>query len=186
MKLNLVAAPSNNFGERKDIVQFIIIHATGTKNLQETLDVLEKRCVSAHYVIDKDGTIYGLVDPDKRAWHAGISDWNGYCAKTGLKGLNDASIGIELQSAAKGRLANEEVCKFDNFSNEQIMSCIELCKRLMRAYNIKLGHVLRHSDIAPNRKFDPGETFPWEIFKQMLAKSISPKSSKLINKQKSE
>ena len=85
MKLNLVAAPSSNFEDRKDSVQFIIIHATGTKTVQETLDVLEKRQVSAHYVIDYDGTIYGLVDPDKRAWHAGVSDWQGYCKKTGFR-----------------------------------------------------------------------------------------------------
>ena len=170
MKLNLVAAPSPNFEDRKDSVQFIIIHATGTETLQETLDVLEKRRVSAHYVIDQDGTIYGLVDPDKRAWHAGISDWEGYCQKTGLKGLNDASIGIELQCAPKDRMENGEVCKFGTFSNDQIMSCVELCKRLMRTYDIRVDHVLRHSDVSPNRKFDPGETFPWKIFKQTLEK----------------
>ena len=95
MKLNLVAAPSPNFEERKDTVQFIIIHATGTETLQATLDVLAERRLSTHYVIDKDGTIYGLVDPDKRAWHAGVSDWKGYCKRTGFKGLNDASVGIE-------------------------------------------------------------------------------------------
>lgn len=172
MKLNLVAAPSPNFEDRKDTVQFIIIHATGTETLQETLDVLEKRRVSAHYVIDQDGTVYGLVDPDKRAWHAGISDWEGYCAKTGFKGLNDTSIGIELQSPPKERLENGEVCKFGNFSNDQIAACLELCKRLMRIYNITPDHVLRHSDVSPNRKFDPGETFPWNIFKKMLEKAV--------------
>ena len=176
MKLNLVAAPSPNFEERKDTVQFIIIHATGTETVQETLAVLEKRRVSAHYVIDLDGTVYGLVDPDKRAWHAGVSDWKGYCKKTGFRSVNDASIGIELQCSPKERLENGEVCKFDNFSNDQIMACVELCKRLMRIYDIKVDHVLRHSDVSPNRKFDPGETFPWDIFKQMLEKETKAKS----------
>ena len=175
MKLNLVAAPSPNFEDRKDSVQFIIIHATGTETVQETLDILEKHRVSAHYVIDQDGTVYGLVDPDKRAWHAGVSDWEGYCTKTGLKGLNDASIGIELQCAAKARLESGEVCQFDHFSNDQIAACIELCKRLMRIYDVTVDHVLRHSDVAPDRKFDPGETFPWDIFKEMLKKETKSK-----------
>ncbi len=175
MKLNLVAAPSPNFEDRKDSVQFIIIHATGTETTQETLDIFEKRGVSAHYVIDVDGTVYGLVDPDKRAWHAGVSDWEGYCKRTGFKGVNDASIGIELQCPAKEILQNGEVCKFDNFSNDQIAACVELCKRLMRIYDISLTHVLRHSDVAPDRKFDPGDTFPWDIFKKMLKKEIQKK-----------
>ena len=175
MKLNLVAAPSQNFEDRKDTVQFIIIHATGTEAVQETLDVFEKRDVSAHYVIDRDGTVYGLVDPDKRAWHAGVSDWQGYCQKTGFKGLNDASIGIELQCPAKETMENGEVCQFDNFSNDQIVACVELCKRLMRIYDIPLPHVLRHSDVSPGRKCDPGETFPWDVFKKMLKKETTTK-----------
>ena len=170
MKLNLVAAPSPDFEDRKDTVQFIIIHATGCKTLQETFDCLARRHVSAHYVIDRDGTIYGLVDPDKRAYHAGVSDWEGYCEKTGFKGLNDASIGIEIQCPPKEFLENGEVCKFDNFSNDQIAACVELCKRLMRAYKVEPKHVLRHSDVSPGRKYDPGETFPWEVFKKMLEK----------------
>ena len=170
MKLNLVAAPSPYFEDRKDKVQFIIIHATGCKTLQETFDCLDKRHLSSHFVIDQDGTVYGLVDTDKRASHAGISDWEGYCERTGFKGLNDASIGIELQCPPKENLQSGEVIKFDNFSNDQIAACVELCKRLMRIYDVKAEHVLRHSDVSPGRKHDPGETFPWDIFKKMLEK----------------
>ena len=174
MKLKLVAAPSPNFEERKDKVQFIIIHATGCETLEKTfsylIDSVKPNRVSAHFVIDTDGTVYGLVDTDKKAFHAGVSDWNGYCEKTGLKGLNDASIGIEIQCAPKEKLKSGEVCKFDNFSNDQIAACVELCKRLMRIYDIQPKHILRHSDVAPNRKYDPGETFPWDIFKKMLQK----------------
>ena len=77
-----------------------------------------------------------------------------------------------MQSPPKERLENGEVCKFGNFSNDQIAACLELCKRLMRIYNITPDHVLRHSDVSPNRKFDPGETFPWNIFKKMLEKAV--------------
>ena len=173
MRLKLVAAPSPNFEDRKDKVQYIIIHATGCETLEKTfsylIDSVAPKRVSAHFVIDVDGTIYGLVDTDKKAFHAGISDWNDYCKKTGFSSLNEASIGIELQCPPKDRLENGEVSKFDNYSNDQIAACIGLCKRLMRIYDIPSDNILRHSDIAPGRKYDPGETFPWEIFKKMLS-----------------
>ena len=172
MKLKLVAAPSPNFSDRKDKVQFIIIHATGAETLEKTfsylIDSVKPNRVSSHFVIDTDGTVYGLVDTEKCAFHAGISDWQGYCERTGYSGLNDASIGIELQCPPLEKAPNGEVIKFGNFSNDQIMACTELCRRLMRIYQIPPKNVLRHSDISPNRKFDPGETFPWSIFQKML------------------
>ncbi len=174
--MKLVAAPSPNFEDRQDKVQFIIIHATGCKTLEETfsylIDSVSPRRVSSHFVIDVDGTVYGLVDTDKKAFHAGVSDWEGYCNKTGFKGLNDASIGIELQCEPRQTLESGEVCQFGEFSNDQIMACLELCSRLMRIYDIPPKKVLRHSDVAPGRKYDPGDTFPWDIFKKMLSQKV--------------
>ena len=162
--MKLVAVPSMNFEERQDKIQFIILHATDTKTLEETfthlIDSVEPNRVSAHYVIDRTGYVFALVPEDCTAWHAGISDWNGYNKKTGRNSLNHASIGIELQCEGDGKGDN-----FKGFTKLQLQACDELVKRLMKRHNIPAQNVLRHSDVAPNRKKDPGRHFPYNKLK---------------------
>lgn len=145
--------PSPNYNDRPDgmKVKSIIIHYTGMASCQDALDRLcdPVSKVSAHYQIDEDGTVYNLVNPDKRAWHAGISQW-----KT-LSNFNDFSIGIELVN--KGHEFG-----YHPFANNQIDALITLMKSLYKNYPIDPQLVLGHSDIAPDRKQDPGELFPWE------------------------
>ena len=105
--------------------------------------------VSCHYFIKRDGTIINMV-PDKFvAWHAGLSCWKSH------KNLNSRSIGIEIQNSGHEN-------KYEKFSKKQIKSLLLLSKILKKKYNIKSKNFLGHSDIAPNRKKDPGEKFPWK------------------------
>ena len=133
-------------------IKYIIIHYTGMQSARESLKRLldKKTKVSCHYFIDRKGEILNLVDDNKIAWHAGKSKWKR------KKNLNDESIGIELQN--KGHFKN-----YEKFTNLQIKSLIKVIKRLMKKYNIKKYNVLGHSDIAPLRKLDPGENFPWKL-----------------------
>ena len=135
----------------KKKIQFIIIHYTGMQSEIESLQKLSnaKSKVSCHYFIGRKGKIIKLV-PDKNiAWHAGKSRWKSF------RDLNENSIGIEL--ANKGHEHG-----YQNFSPLQIKNLIKLCKKLKRQYSIKPENFLGHSDIAPLRKLDPGEKFPWK------------------------
>ena len=105
--------------------------------------------VSSHYLINRKGRIFRLVQDRHVAWHAGKSCWGRY------KNLNENSIGIELEN--KGHQFG-----YTNFKNKQISSLIKLCKKLIKKYKIKKKNILGHSDIAPLRKIDPGEKFPWK------------------------
>lgn len=141
---------SPNFGERKDgkVPRYIILHYTATKDTKTALDdylMNPAAEVSSHYLIEKDGNILQLVEDEKRAWHAGKSFWEGETD------LNSASIGIEIVN-----LGPPEV-----FADEQIESTIALCQILMKKWNIPGQNILGHSDIAPDRKVDPGPLFPW-------------------------
>ncbi len=171
--MKIIAVPSPHFSDRQDKIQFIILHASGTENLEETfsylIDSKPPNRVSAHYVIDRDGTVYALVAEDKTAWHAGLSDFENYAADRGVKSLNDSSIGIELQTPALSKDPKTgEVVTFGEFTPAQFDTCVELCARLMKRYQICAKHVLRHSDVAVNRKFDVGAGFPWDKFKKQL------------------
>ena len=108
----------------------------------------KKNKVSSHFLISKKGEIFYLVDLKKRAWHAGQSYWKG------CNNLNSSSIGIEIDNS--GHHINNE-----NYSKLQISSLCELLKKLSEKYNISPHNILGHSDIAPFRKIDPGENFPW-------------------------
>jgi N-acetylmuramoyl-L-alanine amidase len=101
--------------------------------------------VSAHYLIDEKGNIYQMVDEEKRAWHAGISSW------LGKDDVNSRSIGIEISNR-----------NGDPYTKEQLFSVTLLCKDIMHRHGIKPENVIGHSDVAPDRKQDPGEHFPWE------------------------
>ncbi|MBE6455821.1 MAG: N-acetylmuramoyl-L-alanine amidase [Alphaproteobacteria bacterium] len=155
--MKIIQKPSTHYNERACSIDMIVLHATATPTIQETFYYLiekeEQPRVSSHYVIDTDGTIYQLVADDKRAWHAGLGCWGNI-----LEDINSHSIGIEFQCAASGTQS------FAQFSDKQIQSGIDLCRELMKKYNIKPFNVVAHSDIAPDRKYDPGRTFPWELF----------------------
>ena len=141
---------SENFDIRKKKVSFIIFHYTETKNLEDAIKLLtnKKRKVSCHYVIDYNGSIYNLVDIKKRAWHAGESSWEN------LMDINSRSIGIEIVNPGEKKKIKYKV--------KQINSLIELTKLLKKKFKISDSRILGHSDIAPQRKIDPGIYFPWK------------------------
>ncbi len=180
--IKIISCPSPNFENRKDKISFLILHATATRNLEHTFSFLihsqKPKRVSAHYVIDRNGLIYRLVDDDKRAFHAGLSNWKGYGRKTGRNSLNDASIGIEFQCAVhEGEL--------QGFTKKQINAGLELCRLLMEKHKIEPKNVLAHSDVAPNRRKDPGLHFPWRIFGKagigLWTDRTAPKSRGLLS-----
>ena len=135
----------------KNKIRFVIIHYTGMQSEIESIKRLKnsKSKVSCHYLINRKGDVIQLVQENKIAWHAGKSRWKKY------KNLNDISIGIELVN--KGHEFG-----YEKFSRLQVKSLIKLCNNLKKKYGIKNDNFLGHSDIAPLRKKDPGEYFPWK------------------------
>ena len=152
MKPQTIWQPSPNFSSR---ISCIVLHATATSGIKSPLDWLcnPESKVSAHYLIGTDGTIYHLVLDDKKAWHAGESEWKG------RKGVNTNSIGIEMVNANDGKMIYPEA---------QIAACAELVKHLMAEHGIKREDVIRHADIAPGRKNDP-LGFDMDAFRKRLA-----------------
>ena len=154
MGLNLTKYYSINFSlPKRDSkkIKFIIIHYTG---MRKDSDSLKKLCdfkskVSSHYFIKNNGKIFNLVPDEYVAWHAGISN------RKNDKFLNEQSIGIEINNPGHSH-------GYKNFNKNQINSLITLLKYLLKKHRIKKENVLGHSDIAPNRKKDPGEKFPWK------------------------
>ena len=145
---------SPNFDKKKRInknILAIIIHYTGMQSERESLKKLisPKSKVSSHFFINRTGKIFRLVNEDCVAWHAGKSKWKSY------KNLNKNSIGIELVN--RGHRFG-----YQSFTKIQIKKLIKLCKYLMKKYRIKKNMILGHSDVAPLRKIDPGEKFPWK------------------------
>ena len=136
-------------------IKFLIIHYTGMKKESDALKRLTKiqSEVSSHYFIKNNGDIDLLVPDLYIAWHAGKSSWKNY------KSLNKYSIGIEINNP--GHQFN-----YKKFSKKQIFSLLKLSKVLKKKYKIKKKNILGHSDIAPNRKMDPGEKFPWKYLAQ--------------------
>ena len=153
LALNLTRNYSINFDlpkrSKKNII-FIIIHYTGMKKEN---DAIKRLCdptskVSSHYFIKNNGKVLNLVPDLYTAWHAGKSKWKK------IKSLNKYSIGIEISNPG-------HEFGYKKFSTKQINSLIKLLRYLVKNYNIKKENILGHSDIAPNRKKDPGEKFPW-------------------------
>jgi len=144
--------PSPNFNDRPDGVEVdtVVIHYTGMKTAEEALACMcdPEAEVSAHYMIYEDGDVVQLVAEDKRAWHAGVSFWDG------RENVNDFSIGIELVN--KGHEFG-----YHEFPNEQMEALIELLRGIKSRHRIKKGNIIGHSDVAPERKQDPGELFDW-------------------------
>ena len=151
IKTSLNYSPNFDLKKRKKKqIEFLIFHYTGMKSERAAIDRLTgiQPGVSSHYLIKNNGEIVLMVPVTYIAWHAGISFWRKY------EGINKYSIGIEISNPGHSN-------KYKDFSRKQIKSIIKLSKYLIKKYNIKSGNILGHSDIAPNRKKDPGEKFPW-------------------------
>lgn len=157
---------------KKDI-KVIVIHYTGMQSRIESLKRLtnQRFKVSCHYFIDRKGKILRIVDDNKIAWHAGKSKWKNF------SNLNKNSIGIELVN--KGHRFG-----YEKFSKIQIKKLIKLLLFLKRKYKIQNTNIVGHSDIAPFRKKDPGEKFPWKMLKQQQQLGIWFKLTKFNLKKK--
>ena len=152
MKIKKIFSPNYDRKKRAlNSVQMLVFHYTGMQSERESI---KKLCnpnfkVSSHYLINRRGKIFSLVQNRYVAWHAGKSCWGRH------KNLNKNSIGIELVN--KGHQFG-----YTSFKKKQISSLVNLCKKLIKKYKIKEKNVIGHSDIAPLRKIDPGEKFPWK------------------------
>ena len=176
---NFKAIYSINFNEiprpPKKII-YLIYHYTGMRSEKKAIKRLTDKNskVSCHYFIKRNGEIINMV-PDKFiAWHAGVSCWKNH------KNLNNKSIGIEIQNSGHSG-------KYERFSAKQYKSLYFLTKILKRKYHIKSKNFLGHSDIAPDRKKDPGEKFPWKkLAKKRLClwHNLNEKIIKKFRKQK--
>jgi N-acetylmuramoyl-L-alanine amidase len=142
--------PSPNWDERALPVTMAVLHYTEMESAEAALERLTdpEAKVSAHYLIDENGEVVQLVPEDKRAWHAGASFWRGH------RDVNSASIGIELQHPG-------HALGYRDFADAQIEALVPLLNRIVRTHDIPRANVVGHSDVAPARKTDPGELFPW-------------------------
>ena len=152
--INTTLNYSPNFDHKKrklNQIKFIIFHYTGMKKEKDAIRKLtsDKSKVSCHYFIKKNGKILTLVPDLYNSWHAGISYWKN------RKFLNRNSIGIEISNPGHN-------FKYAKFTKKQINSILRLSNFLIKKYKISNNSILGHSDIAPDRKKDPGEKFPWE------------------------
>ncbi len=150
--MDLIAAPSPNFDDRppNTPVDILLLHYTGMPTAAAAVARLcdpEAR-VSAHYTVDEDGTVFAHVPEERRAWHAGISYWDGE------RNVNARSIGIEIVNPG-------HEFGYRSFPDLQIEAVIELSRDVVKRRKIPAARVLGHSDVAPARKMDPGELFPW-------------------------
>ena len=152
LKITQNYSPNFSIPKRsKKNIKYIILHYTGMKNELLALNRLtdHKSKVSAHYFIKKNGKIINLVPDLYEAWHAGKSNWKN------IQSLNRYSIGVEIQNSGHENF-------YEKFSNKQMNSVKKLLRFLMLRYRVNCKNILGHSDIAPNRKKDPGEKFPWK------------------------
>ncbi len=151
LKIETIYSPNFDLKKRKlGNINFLIFHYTGMKNENDALKKLTsiKSKVSSHYFIKKNGEILNLVPDQYIAWHAGISKWKKYNM------LNKNSIGIEISNPGHN-------FNYKKFTRNQINSVYKLSIALLKKYKIVSKNILGHSDIAPTRKKDPGEKFPW-------------------------
>lgn len=151
--MRIIEAPSPNHDARPDgaRVDTLVLHYTGMQTGAAALARLRDpdAKVSAHYVVEEDGMVFRLVAEDRRAWHAGISHWRG------VSGLNGTSIGIEIVNPG-------HEWGYRPFPTLQMGAVAALCHAILARHPISPAGVVAHSDIAPDRKQDPGELFDWE------------------------
>jgi N-acetylmuramoyl-L-alanine amidase len=148
----LIELASRNFDARNAPIDILLLHYTGMRTAQEAVDRLcnPQAQVSAHYVVDEDGTTYRLVAEEMRAWHAGVSYW------AGARDINARSIGIEIVNPG-------HEFGYRAFPAVQMQAVLALSKEIVARHAIKPARVIGHSDVAPIRKEDPGELFDWAM-----------------------
>jgi len=157
LKDRIIARPSPNCGDRPGDakgdrkVDILVLHYTGMQSGAAALDRLcdPAASVSSHYLVEEDGTIFQLVDEDKRAWHAGRGQWQE------CNDVNSGSIGIEIVNPG-------HEFGYRAFPDIQIDAVITLCRDILTRHDIRPDRIIAHSDMAPDRKEDPGELFPWD------------------------
>ena len=155
-RLDIAACPSPNFSERTRPVSMIVLHYTASETasaLAALRDAHADDPVSAHYLVDRNGRIYRLVDESKRAWHAGPGVWEG------CDDVNSASVGIEIVNLGRDARGRREP-----YPDAQIEAVIRLCRDIQSRHAIRW--VIGHSDMGLGRKEDPGEHFPWKRLAQ--------------------
>ncbi|MCP2671584.1 N-acetylmuramoyl-L-alanine amidase [Maricaulaceae bacterium EIL42A08] len=153
MTLTVTHRPSPNFNDRKRPISALVLHYTG---MESGAAAIERLCdpdagVSAHYVVEEDGSVLQLVAENKRAWHAGVGSWRGETD------LNSASIGIEIVNGGHD-------FGLPAYPEAQIAAMIALAQDILSRHAIPATGIIGHSDMAPGRKQDPGEHFPWQRF----------------------
>ena len=149
--MDIIPAPSPNFNERHVPPDLIVLHYTGMATGQGALDRLRdpEAKVSSHYLVEEDGRIFSLVAEERRAWHAGVSFWKGETD------VNGRSIGIEIVNPGHD-------LGYRPFPQAQIAAVIDLIADIRTRWVIPDARIVGHSDVAPSRKIDPGELFPWK------------------------
>lgn len=145
--------PSPNFDDRpaRTPIDILLLHYTGMRTGAAALERLRdpNAKVSAHYLVEEDGRLFRLVDEEKRAWHAGVAFWRGE------EDINARSIGVEIVNPG-------HEWGYRPFPEAQVKTVVELCRDVVARHAVPRERVLGHSDVAPERKEDPGELFPWE------------------------
>ena len=159
----MIDTPSPNFDERSLPVSMIVLHYTGMADAASAIARLTspEAKVSAHYLVAEDGQVVRMVSEEKRAWHAGSSYWRG------VTDVNSASVGIEIVNPG-------HEFGYRPFPDEQIAALIPLVSAIKDRHGIGRGNIVGHSDIAPARKDDPGELFPWEALARRRLALPSP------------
>ena len=153
--MNFIEAVSPNFNERTVPPDMLVLHYTGMTSGPEALARLcdEQSKVSSHYLVEEDGRVFRLVPEERRAWHAGVSFWKGE------SDINGRSIGIEIVNPG-------HEFGYRAFPAARIAAVIELVADIRTRWSIEDSRILGHSDVAPGRKIDPGELFPWKQLAQ--------------------
>lgn len=146
----MIETPSPNFDERAAPISMLVLHYTGMQDAASAIARLTdpEAKVSAHYLVAEDGQVVRMVPEEKRAWHAGKSRWRG------VDDINSVSVGIEIVNPG-------HEFGYRPFPDEQIDALVPLVAEVEARHGITRGNVVGHSDIAPSRKQDPGELFPW-------------------------
>jgi N-acetylmuramoyl-L-alanine amidase len=149
--MNIIEAPSPNFDARTAPPDILVLHYTGMKTGPEALDRLRdpEAKVSSHYMVEEDGRIFRLVPEERRAWHAGASFWKGE------RNINGVSIGVEIVNPG-------HEFGYRPFPDVQIAAVIALVADIRSRWTIGDDRIVGHADVAPGRKDDPGELFPWK------------------------
>ncbi|MEM7661763.1 MAG: N-acetylmuramoyl-L-alanine amidase [Pseudomonadota bacterium] len=155
--MNILRVTSPNWNERKASIDMLMLHYTGMETGEAALDRLcdPEAAVSAHYIVWENGDITQLVEEEKRAWHAGAGSWQGDTD------LNSHAIGIEIVNGGHNVPLKDGT--LPPYPEAQIDAVIVLSKDIIARHGIPQSRIVGHSDVAPGRKIDPGEHFPWEL-----------------------